>query len=385
MESKRFNPQRLDIARKLRQMTKRELSAVVGVTAHSLTSAYMDAHEPKEATVERFSEVLNFPIQFFYEGDVDEPSQDGVSFRALSTLTARLRDQALSLGALGIKFSDYVESRFNLPDPNIPSYGDISVPTDLVGAVAMDVRNEWGLGQLSIGNMVHLLESKGVRVLALNQSTEKADAFSFWRNERPFVMLNTRKSAERSRMDAAHELGHLVLHTRGKVNGSRQTEKEANLFASCFLMPEGDILASNPGRWASLSDIVRGKKRWRVSAAALVYRMQDLGLLTEHRYKDLFIQMSQLGWRSNEPEPCPRERSQVLDKVFALLRDRGVTFGDVAEALSVYPEDLWGLLSGLVSFTAPLRRNDVEVAPVSRGDKAHLRVIPGGMDSSMHD
>ena len=105
------------------------------------------------------------------------------------------------------KFSDYIESRFTLPDPDIPSYGDSPVPPDLAGVAAMDVRGKWGLGQLSIGNMLHLLESKGVRALSLNQPTAKADAFSFWRGGRPFVMLNTRKSAERSRMDAAHELG----------------------------------------------------------------------------------------------------------------------------------------------------------------------------------
>ena len=32
------------------------------------------------------------------------------------------------------------------------------------------------------------------------------DAYSFWRRGVPYVFLNTMKSAERSRMDAAHEL-----------------------------------------------------------------------------------------------------------------------------------------------------------------------------------
>ena len=38
------------------------------------------------------------------------------------------------------------------------------------------------------------------------------DAFSLIRDDRPFAFLNTDRSAERQRFDAAHELGHLLLH-----------------------------------------------------------------------------------------------------------------------------------------------------------------------------
>ncbi|NTZ43826.1 ImmA/IrrE family metallo-endopeptidase [Altererythrobacter sp. SALINAS58] len=42
---------------------------------------------------------------------------------------------------------------------------------------------------------------------------EKVEAFSFWSGFRPFVFLDSDKtSGARERFDAAHELGHLVLH-----------------------------------------------------------------------------------------------------------------------------------------------------------------------------
>src|SRR5262249_25369006 len=112
-------------------------------------------------------------------------------------------------------------------------------------------------------NMVHLLESKGVRVFSLAQECREVDAFSLWRGELPFVFLNTMKSGERGRMDAAHELGHLALHRHGGPGG-RDAESEADRFASAFLMPEGSVLAlglRNP----RVDQLIKLKKKWKVS------------------------------------------------------------------------------------------------------------------------
>lgn len=76
----------------------------------------------------------------------------------------------------------------------------------------MMVRAHWRIGELPIGNLIHLLESKGVRVYSLAEQGKSLDAFSLWHQNIPFVFLKTNKTAEHSRMDAAHELGHLVLH-----------------------------------------------------------------------------------------------------------------------------------------------------------------------------
>jgi Zn-dependent peptidase ImmA (M78 family) len=53
----------------------------------------------------------------------------------------------------------------------------------------------------------------------------KVNAYALWKDEKPFVFLNTFKSTESSRFDAAHELGHLVLHQDGSVTG-REAEDQ---------------------------------------------------------------------------------------------------------------------------------------------------------------
>jgi len=69
------------------------------------------------------------------------------------------------------------------------------------------LRRLWGLGELPIKNIIHLLEAKGIRVFSLSIDSAQVDAFSMWHVNRPFVFLNTKKSCEHSRFDVAHKLG----------------------------------------------------------------------------------------------------------------------------------------------------------------------------------
>ena len=218
----------------------------------------------------------------------------------------------------------------------------------------MAVRAGWGIGLRPIRNMVHLLEAHGVRVFALAEDTEVVDAYSFWsRSMRPFVFLSMSKSAERSRMDAAHELGHLVMHPWGGTQRSRRAEAQAQQFASTFLMPTGSVLARVPHN-PTLLQIIKAKAHWKVSAASLTYRLRKLGMMSEVQYTRTWIEMGSLGYRSQEPEPIERETSRALEQVFGKLRDRRVSVVQVARDLSVYPQDLTRLLYGLIRFPLPI-------------------------------
>jgi Zn-dependent peptidase ImmA (M78 family) len=193
--------------------------------------------------------------------------------------------------------------------------------------------------------MVHLLESKGVRAFSLAIDAREVDAFSLWHGKNPFVFLNTQKSSEHSRFDAAHELGHLVLHRHGEPHG-QDVEKQAHEFASAFLMPRASILAHAP-KFTTISHLVKLKKYWTVSVAALAHRLHTVGLLTDWHYRTLCIQIAKHGYRIREPEEAARESSQILAKVFAALRAEGIGKPQIAEALNVYAEDIDELVFGL--------------------------------------
>lgn len=284
---------------------------------------------------------LNFPNAFFYGAPAEEPLIEATSFRALSTLTARQRDQAIGGAALALDLAGWIDQRFKLPDPDVPKVRGIDPE-----AAAIAVRHEWGLGERPIRNMLHLLESHGVRVFSVTQSSLRVDAFSFWRNDLPYVFLNTMKSAEHRRMDMAHELGHLVLHWGREATRARSVELAAHAFGSAFLMPAGSVRALAP-RAGRLSDLIRAKHRWNVAVANLAYRMHSLKLLTEWQYRTIFVEISKRGYRTAEPQTSVPETSLALEKVFSQLRDRGVSKADVAAAINIQAEDLNDLIFGL--------------------------------------
>lgn len=340
-----FNYSRLDLARRRRGLTKGALAEAAGISPRNLTAYENHEYEPDALTVVRLADAVKFPKEFLFGPDLDEPSPAGASFRAMTRMPARTRDRALASGALAFALSDWIDRHFDLPIPDVPEFPGLDPEM-----AAMAVRDAWGLGERRISNTVHLLEAHGVRVFSLAEDSTKVDAFSQWRGAAPYVFLNTKKTAERSRMDAVHELGHLVLHGHGGPSG-RDAEREANAFGSAFLMPAGSVLAHAP-RNGHFQQLVAAKYRWNVSVANLAYRMNRLGMLSDWQYRSVFVELSRRG-RDKEPvapgkEPLRQETSQVLEKVFRALRDDKITKAAIAHELCIPLQDLNDSVFGLV-------------------------------------
>jgi len=336
-----FNPQRLSIARKRRLLNQKSLAEKVGVEAHTISRCEKGTTVPTEENVAQFTRVLGFPRGFFEGSNLEMPSAELVSFRSQKAMTAAVRDAALSAGAIGFLLSDWIEDRFDLPTWLVP---DLHLYEPEMAARSL--RQEWGLGERPISNIIHLLESKGVRILSLAENSKRVNAFSLWRAEKPYVFLNTMKSAESSRYDAAHELGHLVLHQDGKTTG-RDAEDQANRFASAFLMPHADVLAVLP-KVHYLAHIVEAKKRWKVSVAALNYRLHKLGITSDWKYRDFCIQISENRYNVTEPFEMERERSVVWQKVMKTLWAEKTTQRDIAAQLNLPESEVTTLIYGIL-------------------------------------
>lgn len=313
------------------------------MTTASISGYERGALVPPPETVSRLAGALDFPADFFSAVDPAEISGEAASFRSLSSMTARRRHSVLAAGSLAVELNAWIEDRFDLPKTDLPQ--DLDIDTAATAAAAL--RAYWQLGERPVANMVHLLEAKGIRVFSLTEDCVAVDAFSTWVEEQPFVFLNMHKSGERGRFDAAHELGHLVLHRHGGATG-RTAENEANAFASAFLMPERTMRGLVP-RVPSLSALTPVKKRWKVSLAATLRRFFDLELIGQWHYDRLNIEISKRGGRKSEiGGPLPRESSQLLRKVFLALREDGVGRADIARALAVPVAEIDSLIFGLV-------------------------------------
>ncbi|HJU15370.1 MAG TPA: XRE family transcriptional regulator [Stellaceae bacterium] len=337
-----FNPSRLTLARKRRKFTKTSFADALDCDVKTVIRWESGEIEPSPENLAAISDTLQYPTAFFYGKEIDEPQSEAVSFRALSAMPARDRDAALAAAALAFLLSDWIENLFELPPHDLPDFKENPDPE----AAALILRQKWGIGERPISNMVKLLESKGVRVFSLAENTRTVDAFSLWRREKPYVFLNTMKTAERSRFDAAHELGHIVLHKHGGPQG-RFAEEQANHFASAFLIPEAQIKAILP-RVSTLNQLVEAKKRWGVSVAALAHRLHKLKVVSDWQYRRFCIQIEER-FHSSEPYSRLREYSTVLEKVLGSLRTERITKHQIAEALSLPVEEVEHLLFRLTN------------------------------------
>lgn len=337
-----LTPSRLRLARKRRKLTKKALAESLGVTPHTMLRYESGDIVPPDDTVTRLSKILDFPEAFLCADKIEQPSVDAVSFRGLTSMLAKERDAALAAGAIAFLFSDWVEDRFDLPQENL-----IDLSREDPEVAARSLRQKWCLGERPVGNMIHLLESKGVRVFSLAENTKRVDAFSVWRADNPYVFLNVFKTPERGRFDAAHELGHLVLHRYYGPHG-KDAEREADRFASSFLMPSADVLAITP-RVRDLNQIVQAKRRWAVSVFALIYRLHTLEIVTDWQYRIFCIQAAEHGYRDKEANGINREQSLVWHRVLTELWKERVTKNDITRDLALPSSEIENLLFGLAS------------------------------------
>ncbi|MGB8900740.1 MAG: ImmA/IrrE family metallo-endopeptidase [Methylocella sp.] len=156
--------------------------------------------------------------------------------------------------------------------------------------------------------------------------------------------LNNHKTPEHSIYDSVHELAHLAMHRHAGTQPSRAAEREANQFASAFLMPEDDVRARMP-RFVTVDTVIDAKKRWRVSTMA--HRLHTLGILSDWQYKSACIELGRRGFRSSEPGGIERETSRVWQKGLSQLWTERRTKNEIADALHIPLDELEGLIWGL--------------------------------------
>lgn len=334
-----LNPERVELVRLRLGLTKIGFAKEIGVDRKVIQRFENAEIDLPQACLEKLCQISGYPRAFFDKPSPEYPNADGVSFRSLRSLTAGARDAAIAAGALAFEFDDWIAEKYELPEHSLVQTGNSS-PIES----AAFLRAKWGIGQRPIGNMINLLESHGIRVFSLAEQTRHLDAYSLWRNDKPYVFLNTLKTTEHTRFDAAHELGHLVMH-RHSGSAHPSAEHEAHAFASAFLMPEDDLLAELP--WVrSLEDLIKKKVRWGVSVSALNYALHKIDVISDWHYRSYYISLGKLG-RENEPNPLPPETSQVWAKILTDLWRQGISVSRIAEKLSFPEKELNDLLFGI--------------------------------------
>lgn len=322
-----FDGARLTVARRLRRKTKSALAREVAVTPTAIAQFERGDNNPTQMVVNKLALALGLPREFFGAGRPPTllPASEA-HFRSLRSTTAASREQALAYGELCLELVDLVAGYVDLPPVLLPDLdlGEDLTEDEIVWA-AGHVRQAWDVDPGPISSVVQLLEKYGVVVMRLPEITDRAvDAFSSYSGQRPLVLMSPAKNDKaRSRFDAAHELGHLVLHLDSEP-GSKLVEQQAHQFASELLMPREEIFDHLPRRigWPQFHEL---KRYWGVSLRALVYRSHALGRLSQASYRRANQQLSM--WGIPEPGDLGRaEEPQLLGLARKLIVNEGFDF-----------------------------------------------------------
>jgi Zn-dependent peptidase ImmA (M78 family)/transcriptional regulator with XRE-family HTH domain len=336
-----FDCERLTLARRLRGLRKNQLADAVGTTPKAIGRYEAGVQRPDELTLKRLAIALGVPAEFFQAGR-SPVSMDGAHFRSLRSTSQIERDQALAYGRIATDVVAALEDLVDLPEVDLPEY-PVS-PDEIAGPGPIEAARLTRKALLAqpgpVPHVVRLLEQHGVIVLVLPQAAERVDAFSVGVHPRPMVFFNPAKGDYwRNRFDAAHELGHLVMHADAEP-GEKVVEDQAHRFAAEFLMPEQDIAAALPGTpdWDRLAHL---KTAWGVSMAALLYRARTLGIMKETAYRNAMSAMSSRGWRRHEPGPAkPLEQPTMLTRAIEIVAQAGTDRDGVATRARVPRADL---------------------------------------------
>jgi Zn-dependent peptidase ImmA (M78 family)/DNA-binding XRE family transcriptional regulator len=343
--ARQFNPDSLKLARELRGLRKNELANLLEITPSAITQFENGQSRPHPQNIARLSMALKVPPMFFTTSNqIRMISSDHCHFRSLKSFSQRGRRKMAGVGSVIGSVVEVIDRYVNLPREQVTDATSYGVTTmEDIEEAATKLRRNWGLGLGPIHNVVELLESKGILVLRLQDDCRDLDAFSLWHLGRPYIFLNTEKdSVSRNRFDAAHELGHLIIHADYLPGDSRQ-EEEANRFASAFLLPRGTFVHECPKRlvWDHYLEL---KERWKVSLAALVRRAKDLKLLSDDTYRRAYYQLNKRGWRNREPSEPEVERPSILPQAMGMLYEQGVSISSIARELNVFEADLASVL-----------------------------------------
>jgi len=346
MRARAIQPTRLRLARTMRGLTQRQLAGKIKASAATISQFESGSVSPSAQTLQQLAIVTGVTPDFFWR-PWRETEAGAPFFRSLRSTPQRELERARSYARLMLEIVDVFERHVRLPPARLQIGMAIDDDADdaLVEQAALRVRVAWQVPPGPIPHVVRMLEHAGIVVAAVGAFDERVDAFCMRGPTRPVVVLCSNAGvAARRRFDAAHELGHLLLHAHSD-GGSKVQEGQAHRFASALLMPAGEVEPWLIRRSNQLDVLEDGSRVWGVSMQALVRRSKDLGVLSESQYTRTMKRMSMYGWRTREPiDIGPPERPQMLERVVAALPAAGTSIAAIALELGLPRERLLRML-----------------------------------------
>ncbi len=306
--------QRLRLARKKAGLSMQGLAEGLEspVSAQAISKYEAGKMMPSSAVLIGLGKSLGVSLDFLLGGQVE--SLPGLEFRKHAKTSAQ--DKARAEVLIIEELEDYlaIEDILELsPPPNVFGSLRCSRLENLEEAEdkALQLRQFWNLGLDPIPSMTGLLEDKGIKVIEA-ELPERFDGLtctvkrSGGQADSEVVVVSSRTNVERKRFNLAHELAHRVILSTG--NPQVKQEKAMQRFASAFLVPAERLRVEAGERRHGMTyhELIRLKHFFGISAAALLMRLKDAGILAQDNVENAFRGYARR-WRWSEPEPMAKD------------------------------------------------------------------------------
>lgn len=300
---------RLRLARKRAGLSMRALAERMDpkITAQAISKYETGKMMPSSAVLVGLAKTLDVSVDFLVSSQVEV--LDGLEFRKHSSTSARDRAKAEAVLIDNLERYLTIEEVLGVSPASDRFEGrryDSVADVEQIDARADELRNAWNLGLDPVPSLCVLLEDKGIKVIE-DDLPERISglACQVLREGKPVadaVLVSSRTNVERKRSTLAHELAHRMI--RSTANPAIKLEAAMNRFAGAFLVPGRHLLeeAGEGRRRITYYEIIRLKHMYGVSAAAMLVRLGQVGVLTPAAVRRAFRTFAR-SWRKSEPEP----------------------------------------------------------------------------------
>lgn len=360
---------RLRLARKRTGLSLRALEDAVSgkVSAQALSKYERGEMTPSSDVLLALSRALKVPVPYLLA--IEEAKLGEVDFRTRASTSAKDRARVEAAVLEWVERYLQLERILDLDSASWASPFGALRPLNSVDdaeVLAEEVRKSWDLGLDPIPNLTELLEEKGLKVL-LEDLPDSVSGFTCLVQRPgglahvPVIVANRQKSLERRRLTLAHELAHRVIDPAGL--SEKEEELAMTRFAGALLMPRAHVISEVGERRHLLSyrELIDLKRIYRVSGAALLVRLRDLGVIDQASLTYAFQSVAR-SWRSKEPQELePEDERGEREKPRRLRR---LCMRAVAEKLIALPKaaDL---------LREPVNRVEAELKGPQAGDADH--------------
>ena len=327
--------------REQKGLSQEELGQAVGVTRQTIAAWERNDRQPSVEQIGRIAKTLGVPLDLLF-GEV-ETEQPTLLFRAdvPSVLSDDLRHY------LTRKAEDYaVVEKLTGSFPVIPESRPMAAEDDLyfVEAVARDIRDWLGVEDAPLGDVLTLLEAKGLKVIPQGLPAEVSGFSAYTDDLGGVIFVNSAHATERQFFTGLHELVHLIFHRKeyaapaAAASKSDPRERMANGVAGAVLLPRPLVeneLRSYRNRWIPEPLLADLKYRYSVSMRTILYRAEQVGIITKRQFGMQIGKLDKAYGKNAEGNPLPQPKAvRRLERLtYRALADDKITVSRAAEIL----------------------------------------------------